>query len=291
MTNPNENPMTTNEQARELLTELEIVLGAFPVDPSKMEWRDGYVRRIRDSIAALSQAQQGERVCKGDLALGSGCGKCSRCTEQQQGREAVAFGHVYRVVAPEFNPNSVTRPWARNESVAFGWGPAQKEGVVGSLQYLNLYTTPPAPVADAVRGAVSRLRDLCDTKLRGKAAADVREAYRELEAALSAPAAVADTSDAADEVYIRVGGKYVLCDLQETTFDDSPLYCARDQSGAAVAVPEGYALVPVVPTFAMRNTFTAGMGSATHFTHTTLRCEDFDSRYAAMLAAAQTGGR
>lgn len=45
-------------------------------------------------------------------------------------------------------------------------------------------------------------------------------------------------------------------------------------------------LVPVEATPEMRDVFTAAEGSATHYTHTTIRCGDFDSRYAAMLAAA-----
>lgn len=47
-----------------------------------------------------------------------------------------------------------------------------------------------------------------------------------------------------------------------------------------------WVLVPREPSFAMRNTFVAGMGSSTYYTHTTLQCEDFDSRYRLMLAAA-----
>lgn len=58
----------------------------------------------------------------------------------------------------------------------------------------------------------------------------------------------------------------------------------------AAGVPEGFVLVPRVATEAMRAVFRAEQGSGTFFTHTTLQCADFDSRYAAMLAAAPASG-
>ncbi len=57
--------------------------------------------------------------------------------------------------------------------------------------------------------------------------------------------------------------------------------------GMTQAEPVGeWVMVPREPTEAMRATFIAQAGSATHFTHTFLQCADFDSRYRAMLAAA-----
>lgn len=60
--------------------------------------------------------------------------------------------------------------------------------------------------------------------------------------------------------------------------------------GPAEAQPGDWVLVPREPTPEMANWFRADEGSATFFTHTTIQCADFESRYSAMLAAAQQGG-
>ena len=52
------------------------------------------------------------------------------------------------------------------------------------------------------------------------------------------------------------------------------------------AVPEGWQVVPEIASDVMQRTFLAQPGTHTEFTHTALQCADFDSRYAAMLAAA-----
>lgn len=47
-----------------------------------------------------------------------------------------------------------------------------------------------------------------------------------------------------------------------------------------------YKMVPVVATDEMRATFRGDREATTFFTHTTLQCADFDSRYRLMLSAA-----
>lgn len=47
-----------------------------------------------------------------------------------------------------------------------------------------------------------------------------------------------------------------------------------------------WVMVPREPTLAMAAAFRADAGSSTFYTHTTLQCADFASRYRAMLAAA-----
>ena len=55
------------------------------------------------------------------------------------------FGHVFRVVlGPEHD--SSKRIWA-GPGCVFRFGSAPVEGVRGNIQYLNLYTAPPAPAA------------------------------------------------------------------------------------------------------------------------------------------------
>jgi hypothetical protein len=56
--------------------------------------------------------------------------------------------------------------------------------------------------------------------------------------------------------------------------------------GIAPPAADGMVLVPREPTEAMRATFRAEQPATTFYTHTTLQCADFDSRYRAMLAAA-----
>ena len=57
---------------------------------------------------------------------------------------------------------------------------------------------------------------------------------------------------------------------------------------ALLAAPPGWKLVPVEPTPMMIATFRADNehGALSWMTHTALRCADFRSRYAGMLAAA-----
>ncbi len=56
-------------------------------------------------------------------------------------------------------------------------------------------------------------------------------------------AIVAQEPLGADEIYVRDGtGNYVLCDLQETTFDELPLYCAR-MAGRIDEQPEARGVV------------------------------------------------
>lgn len=63
---------------------------------------------------------------------------------------------------------------------------------------------------------------------------------------------------------------------------------AWNQRTALLTAPPGYVLVPVEPTPLMIATFRADNehGALSWMTHTTLRCADFRSRYAGMLAAA-----
>lgn len=57
---------------------------------------------------------------------------------------------------------------------------------------------------------------------------------------------------------------------------------------ALLTAPPGWKLVPVEPTPLMVATFRAdnANGAMSWMTHTTLRCADFSSRYAGMIAAA-----
>lgn len=82
-----------------------------------------------------------------------------------------------------------------------------------------------------------------------------------------------------------------MCSLEKRMSDAVSAMQYAEAQPQAAQVPEGYALVPVEPTAAMRAVFRAEAGSATYFTHTSLQCADFDSRYRAMLAAAQGVGR
>jgi hypothetical protein len=61
-----------------------------------------------------------------------------------------------------------------------------------------------------------------------------------------------------------------------------------DSVVAALSTPAAgeWVLVPREPTDAMRRAFRADRAASTYYTHTTLQCADFDSRYAAMIAAA-----
>jgi hypothetical protein len=56
-------------------------------------------------------------------------------------------------------------------------------------------------------------------------------------------------------------------------------------------VPDDMVLVPREPTPEMRAAFRADSEALTYYTHTTLQCADFDSRYRAMLGAAAPSQR
>lgn len=71
--------------------------------------------------------------------------------------------------------------------------------------------------------------------------------------------------------------------------DELEAALAQDRaSQAGAGVPEGWRLVPVVPTAEMRAAFRADAPSPTQFTHTTVQIGDFDSRYQIMIAYAPT---
>lgn len=78
------------------------------------------------------------------------------------------------------------------------------------------------------------------------------------------------------------------CDVHVHRDEDEE--CASDwnRRAALLTAPPGYVLVPVEPTPLMIATFRADNehGALSWMTHTTLRCADFRSRYAGMLAAA-----
>lgn len=70
------------------------------------------------------------------------------------------------------------------------------------------------------------------------------------------------------------------------SYDDEPEHSSI--RAALLTAPPGYVLVPVEPTPMMIATFRADNehGALSWMTHTTLRCADFRSRYAGMLATA-----
>jgi len=95
--------------------------------------------------------------------------------EVAQGEQAVAFGHVYRVVV-DANHVSALAPWDKQRGVVFEVGPAEREGVDGHIQYLNLYTRPqPAAVAGDAVAFQSRVSPWMQECFGPAVAADVRE--------------------------------------------------------------------------------------------------------------------
>ena len=91
-------------------------------------------------------------------------------------------------------------------------------------------------------------------------------------------------SDIVDRIASKfTSGNDVPVDSARITADEWSALLAHIQRGA---VPEGWQVVPEIASDVMQRTFLAQPGTHTEFTHTALQCADFDSRYAAMLAAA-----
>lgn len=151
--------------------------------------------------------------------------------------QAVAFGHVYRVVV-DADHASAMAAWDQR-SVVFNIGPAPHEGVFGHIQSLNLYDRPQPVAGDAVRN----LADMWE-KIGGRCFIDYASAAKAVRAALStqpaqsAPAlALLDALEspippnAKSDWWARVG------DAMDSLRDALP--APSEQVAASVAVPEG----------------------------------------------------